>query len=377
MGQTSSGNQPVENIQERALKLLDQYRKKLTLYRTNTLLVPLGDDFCYISIDEAEAQFQNYRMLFDYVNSNPSLNAGAQFGTLDEYFRTPRGKSDGINYSLPVEAGSDQIGGFPSLSGDFFTYADRQQDYWSGYYISRPFFKAVDRDGVTGTAKYHVVWDYGTRMQNCLQGLQIFMSEAIDVLLGIRHDKSDHNPSQFESEQHDKSKTFTGRHSVLWKASVPAMGLQTYYVANGFVRCEKAKPARLEYFSMSNVSSCPAPHDCSRIEGGVDEIQNQHQTLNFDIKHGLLRKITQKDGWLEIRLDCRLSRDDGHGLGQGGMDNNRPMNAIFHILFEFNIFFTLDLVSNPLPFSPSFLPHCSLELSIARGTDRFFSLLFP
>jgi len=136
------------------------------------------------------------------------------------------------------------------------------------------------------------------------------------------------------------------------------MGLQTYYVANGFVRCEKAKPARLEYFSMSNVSSCPAPHDCSRIEGGVDEIQNQHQTLNFDIKHGLLRKITQKDGWLEIRLDCRLSRDDGHGLGQGGMDNHRPMNAIFHILFEFNIFSTLDLVSNPLPFSPSFLPHC-------------------
>jgi alpha-mannosidase II len=244
------GKHPVENIQERALKLLDQYRKKLTLYRTNTLLVPLGDDFCYISIDEAEAQFQNYRMLFDYVNSNPSLNAGAQFGTLDEYFRTLRGKSDRINYYLPVEVGSDQVGDFPSLSGDFFTYADRQQDYWSGYYISRPFFKAVDRvleqrlraveimmaswrtycqraqreklptgfaykmttamgnlvlfqhqDGVTGTAKYHVIWDYGTRMHNCLQGLQIFMSKAIEVLLGIRHDKSDRNPSQFESEQ--------------------------------------------------------------------------------------------------------------------------------------------------------------------------------
>jgi alpha-mannosidase II len=65
-------------------------------------------------------------MLFDYVNSNPSLNAGAQFGTLDEYFRTLRGKSDRINYSLPVEVGSDQVGDFPSLSGDFFTYADRQ-----------------------------------------------------------------------------------------------------------------------------------------------------------------------------------------------------------------------------------------------------------
>ncbi|KAJ6910575.1 hypothetical protein NC652_021286 [Populus alba x Populus x berolinensis] len=157
------------------------------------------------------------------------------------------------------------------------------------------------------------------------------------------------------------------------------MGLQTYYVANGFVRCEKVKPARLEYFSTSTASSCPVPYDCSKIEGGVDEIQNQNQTLNFDIKHGLLRKITQNDGWLEIRLDCRLSRDDGHGLGQGGMDNHCPMNAIFHILFEFNTFSTLDLVSNPLPFSPSSPSRCwcSVELSIARGTDRFFSLLFP
>jgi alpha-mannosidase II len=418
------------------------------------------------------------------------------------------------------------------------------------------------------------------------------MSKAIEVLLGIRHDKSDHNPSQFESEQvrskydvqpvhkaigaregtsqsavffnpleqsreeivmlivnrpdvtilnsnwtcvpsqvspelqHDKSKTFTGRHRVHWKASVPAMGLQTYYVANGFVGCEKAKPAKLKYFSMSNSFSCPAPYDCSKIEGGVAEIQNQHQTLTFDIKHGLLRKVTHKDGsindvgeeigmyssygsgaylfkpngdaqpiieagghmviseglmvqevysypkttwektpishstriyngdntvgelliekeyhvellgqdfndrelivryktdldnrrifysdlngfqmsrretydkipmqgnyypmpslafmqgsngkrfsvhsrqslgvaglkegWLEIMLDRRLLRDDGRGLGQGVMDN-RPMNVIFHILFESNISSTSNPVSNPLPLSPSLLSHC-------------------
>ncbi|KAJ7014121.1 hypothetical protein NC653_003670 [Populus alba x Populus x berolinensis] len=638
------GKHPVEinqeNVQERALKLLDQYRKKSTLYRTNTLLVPLGDDFRYISIDEAEAQFRNYQMLFDYINSNPSLNAEAKFGTLDDYFRTLREEADRINYSLPGEVGSGQIGGFPSLSGDFFTYADRQQDYWSGYYISRPFFKAVDRvleqtlraaeimmallhgycqraqceklatgfaykmtaarrnlalfqhhDGVTGTAKDHVVQDYGIRMHTSLQDLQIFMSKSIEVLLGVHHEKSDHSPSQFESEQvrskydvqpvlkainaregtsqsvvlfnpleqtreevvmvivkrpdvtvldsnwtcvpsqvspelqHDKSKIFTGRHRLHWKASVPAMGLQTYYVANGFEGCEKAKPAKLKYFSMSNSFSCPAPYACSEIEGGVAEIQNQHQTLTFDVKHGLLQKVTNtdgsmnavgeeigmyasrgsgaylfkpnghaqpiieagghmvifegllvqevysypkttwektpishstriyngdstmrelliekeyhvellgqdfndrelivryktdldnkriffsdlngfqmsrretydkiplqgnyypmpslafmlgsngkrfsvhsrqslgvaslKDGWLEIMLDRRLLRDDGRGLGQGVMDN-RPMNVVFHILFESNISSTSDPVSNPLPLSPSLLSH--------------------
>ncbi|XVF58156.1 hypothetical protein PTKIN_Ptkin07bG0040600 [Pterospermum kingtungense] len=400
-----------ENVQERALKLLDQYRKKSTLFRTNTLLVPLGDDFRYVSIDEAEVQFTNYQMIFDYINSNSSLNTEAKFGTLDGYFQALRDEADRINYSLPREIGSGQVGGFPSLSGDFFTYADRQQDYWSGYYVSRPFFKAVDRvleqtlrasemlmafllsycqrpqcerlptgyaykltaarrnlalfqhhDGVTGTAKDHVVMDYGTRMHTSLQDLQIFMSKAIEVLLGIRQEKSDHTPAQFDPEQirskydalplhraisaregtaqsvvlfnpleqtreevvmvvvnrpevtvldsnwtcvqsqvspelqHNKSKIFTGRHRIHWKASVPAMGLRTYYIVNGFVGCEKATPAKLKFFSNLSSIQCPTPYACLEVEGDVVEIENLHQILTFDVKQGLLQKVVLKNG---------------------------------------------------------------------------------
>lgn len=399
-----------ENVRDRALKLLDQYKKKSTLYRTNTLLVPLGDDFRYVTIDEAEAQFRNYQLIFDYINSDPSLNAEAKFGTLDDYFQTLREETDRINYSRPGEAGSSQIGGFPSLSGDFFTYADRQQDYWSGYYVSRPFFKAVDRvleqtlrsaemmmafllgncqralcekfptgfsykltaarrnlalfqhhDGVTGTAKDHVVQDYGIRMHTSLEDLHIFMSKAVEVLLGIRQERNDQFPSLFEPAtvrskydaqpvhkalgaregtvqsvvlfnpleqasneivmvtverpdvtvldsnwtcvksqispelQHDSSKLFTGRHRVHWKASIPAMGLQTYYIANGFVGCEKAIPARLRFYGSDNLP-CFIPYTCSKVEGDTIEIANYRQTLTFDVKLGLLQKVTYGDG---------------------------------------------------------------------------------
>lgn len=409
------GQYPVEttqeNVQERALKLLDQYRKKSTLYRTNTLLVPLGDDFRYINVEEAEAQFRNYQMLFDYINSNPSLNAEAKFGTLEDYFVTLREEAERINYSSPGEIGSGLVEGFPSLSGDFFTYADRQQDYWSGYYVSRPFFKAVDRvleqtlratemmvalilgccrrshcekfaigfshkltaarrnlalfqhhDGVTGTAKDHVVMDYGMRMHTSLLDLQIFMSKAAEALLGIRYDKLDHSPSQFEPAivrskydaqplhkvisiregsyqsvvyfnsleqtreevvmvvvdspdvtvvdsnwscvqsqilpelQYHNSKIFTGKHRLYWKASIPAMGLEAYYISNGIAECEKARPAKLKIFSKSSSLACPTPYSCAKIEADVVEIENQHHKLTFDVKYGLLQKITSKNG---------------------------------------------------------------------------------
>lgn len=59
--------------------LADQYRKKAQLYRMNTVLIPLGDDFRYDSNIEWVEQYENYKQLFDYMNKKKELNINVSY----------------------------------------------------------------------------------------------------------------------------------------------------------------------------------------------------------------------------------------------------------------------------------------------------------
>lgn len=199
-----------DNVAKRAEMLLDQWRKKSVLYKTRSVLIPLGDDFRYTQSVEWEAQRSNYEKLFEYMNNEASLNVEAKFGTLQEYF-------DSVHQEKPM-------GSFPSLSGDFFTYADRDDHYWSGYFTSRPYYKRMDRilmnylrtaemlhswlswekstgfekrlenarralsifqhhDGVSGTAKDYVMKDYNSMMIEGIKNSKFIIQQAVYRLL--------------------------------------------------------------------------------------------------------------------------------------------------------------------------------------------------
>ncbi|CAJ1945170.1 unnamed protein product [Cylindrotheca closterium] len=193
------------NVKEKALSLLDQYRKKASLFRSTAIIAPLGDDFRFDTTAEAQAQFENLQHIFDYLNENfPGVSV--QFGTLSEYFDVVIGTFDP-----------------PILKGSFFTYADQNEDYWSGYFTSRPFDKALGRrleralyaasamgatkeemrdarramslfqhhDAITGTATDKVMEDYATRMQKALKDVEQWMMNHIDLEeLGHRNNLS-------------------------------------------------------------------------------------------------------------------------------------------------------------------------------------------
>nr|XP_051709547.1 alpha-mannosidase 2 isoform X1 [Oryctolagus cuniculus] len=253
------------NVQSRARMLLDQYRKKSKLYRTKVLLVPLGDDFRFCEYTEWDVQFKNYGQLFKFMNSQPQFKVKIQFGTLSDYF-------DALDKADTTESKNGQSL-FPVVSGDFFTYADRDDHYWSGYFTSRPFYKWLDRvmeshlraaeilyhfalkqaqkykikkflssphytsltearrnlglfqhhDAITGTAKDWVVVDYGTRLFHSLMLLEkVIGNSAFLLILKDKHTYESYSSDTFlEMELKQKSQDSLPRKNIIKLSAEP------------------------------------------------------------------------------------------------------------------------------------------------------------
>jgi len=452
------------NVRERSEVLLDQYRKKSQLYKTDVLFVPLGDDFRWDSGKEWDNQYTNYQALMEYINSHPELNAEVQWGTLSDYFSQVRKTSEAKT--------GDEVGLFPSLSGDFFTYADRDDHYWSGYFTTRPFWKNLDRvlegylrageiffsmawaemeyigsdktelaskcmtnlvqarkslslfqhhDGITGTAKDHVVLDYGDKMLQSINMLQEVISQATNFLLtkskanykpnlqttyfdlddsrtaawsiptktviqvdhpdmptrvvitnsharrrqemvSLRVSKPDirvYYMNMIEDEEEEEmipiqiSPVFktegdisNEQFELIFLATVPALGMQTYYV-----RQNKAEEGKNEDLSVATVKIFNSKAQLFQVDpfstvdvqssGSDFSLSNTYITAEFD-KDGLLQGVTTKDDGVKTNTKVEFveygtkTRGDKSGaylfLPDGPGKSKRLVNPLVRIV---------------------------------------------
>lgn len=138
-----------QNLEERARILYEQYRITAEIYRRDNLngktgpqnlYLPifLGEDFSFVSETDFDLIYHNYKQLFKYMNSKPEWKIKIKFGTVNEYFTKVK-----ANQEIRTVADGSR---FPTLAGDFLPYTDYQNDFWTGFYSTRPFNKQLSRE---------------------------------------------------------------------------------------------------------------------------------------------------------------------------------------------------------------------------------------
>ena len=107
------------------MDLVNQY---IQIYRTNHIMIPMGCDFHF---SNAHQNFKSIDKMINYINKLYSNNLTLMYSTPSEYF-------DAL-----VKANIE----WPTRYDDMFPYATTDNDFWTGYYSSRPSAKQNIRDG--------------------------------------------------------------------------------------------------------------------------------------------------------------------------------------------------------------------------------------
>ncbi|KAH8287905.1 hypothetical protein KR018_006962 [Drosophila ironensis] len=121
---------PDNNVKEKVDAFFEYVTKMATRYRTNNLILTMGEDFHY---QNADMWYKNLDKLIKYANE-----------------RQANGSNINLLYSTPscyLKSLHDAGITWPTKSDDFFPYASDPHAYWTGYFTSRPTLKRFERDG--------------------------------------------------------------------------------------------------------------------------------------------------------------------------------------------------------------------------------------
>ena len=70
---------------------------------------------------------------------------------------------------------------FPSISGDFFSYSDRVDNYWTGFFNSRPYYKWFDRYLENWVQATDTLFSIGQLGQSGLKDADGLYSSTLDL----------------------------------------------------------------------------------------------------------------------------------------------------------------------------------------------------
>lgn len=166
-----------QNFEQLAKSIVEQYRLKASQYSHNVILMPHGDDFRYVSDYEWQRQYANMKRLISFVNSKQEWNVQMKFGTVGEYFDILKNQIKRSKLNGKPE---------PVITGDYFTYTDRDHEYWSGYYTTRPFDKRMIRSLLELLKVTEVVTSYAIAHSQQHGHVFVGLPEALGALQNAR-----------------------------------------------------------------------------------------------------------------------------------------------------------------------------------------------
>ena len=132
------------NIHNLATQLHRAYSTTAKLYRLNTLVVFIGEDNGFNIETSWNDTYNNYVKLIKHINNIPEYEMQIKFGTLQDYFTMLERKLRMSSNSNKTSVESPPVN-IPTVSGDFFPYSDRNNDYWTGYFSNRPWLRRFSR----------------------------------------------------------------------------------------------------------------------------------------------------------------------------------------------------------------------------------------
>ena len=115
------------NAELKATELINYIQDQAAHRRENHLLLPWGCDFTYAN---AKMNFDQMDKIIQFVNKYNTKNITLQYSTPSQYVDAV--KKEQVKWAVKYDDG--------------FPYSDNLDDYWTGYFTSRPTQKKMIRD---------------------------------------------------------------------------------------------------------------------------------------------------------------------------------------------------------------------------------------